>query len=413
MTLFRDEALAHRRPKLYGEVRIPTHVSHAALSALAFSLLIALTIGGLVGSYAKTERVSGQIVPTKGLVKIQSSKPGTLAHLYVEQGTPVEKGTPLVSVDTSFIDAQGQSIQQIGIDTLDKQLTLLKRKHALENERFDADMAVFDAEERTLSQGLSLLENRLALQQELTGSAQQTFEDSEDLRTRGYISRVEFEGRRQAYITAQQQVSSIEQEIALDQSKLKGLALERVERRVDFEQQLGQIETEVLALERSRAEIAGEGTFSLQSPVAGTVTSVLASIGKSVVPQESLVTILPEGGGLQAELYVPSRSIGFLKVGQTVKLAYDAFPYQQYGTFDAVVTSITRTMLLPDEVNAGFLLDQPAYRVYAAVHEHVIPTGTDAVSIRPGMRFDASIVLEKSSLFGWVWQSVTGVGGRV
>ena len=43
------------------------------------------------------------------------------------------------------------------------------------------------------------------------------------------------------------------------------------------------------------------------------------------------MTLTPRGGALRAELYVPSRAIGFVKSGQRVRLLYDAFPYQKFG----------------------------------------------------------------------------------
>jgi hypothetical protein len=36
---------------------------------------------------------------------------------------------------------------------------------------------------------------------------------------------------------------------------------------------------------------------------------------------------------LQAEIYIPSRAIGFVKPGQEVRLLYDAFPYQRFGAY--------------------------------------------------------------------------------
>src|SRR3546814_6983092 len=42
---------------------------------------------------------------------------------------------------------------------------------------------------------------------------------------------------------------------------------------------------------------------------------------------------------------------------------YDAFPYQQFGTFGGTVTRISRTALGPDEIAAPLSIDEPAYRI--------------------------------------------------
>ena len=48
-------------------------------------------------------------------------------------------------------------------------------------------------------------------------------------------------------------------------------------------------------------------------------------------PTTPLLSILPAGSKLEAQLFTPSRSIGFVRVGQQVLLRYQAFPYQKFG----------------------------------------------------------------------------------
>jgi|GEM_PF-4897225 len=412
MALFREEALGNRKLKLHGEVHIPTNVKYASLSGLALAFMALLIVLGLFGDYSKSERVIGHLVPTKGLVKIHAFKSGTMEALYVDQGVTVDKGDILFSVNTSSIGVAGQSIQQIGLDTIEKQQVLLTKKLKLSERRLTSDLAVLRAEQVIFEHGYSSAAARLVLQKQLKNSAEETFEDSDALRVSGYISRVEFESRRQAFITAQQRVGTIEQELVIARNKLDGVTITREQRQIEYDQAVGQIETEILLLKQRQAEIEGEKNFSLQAPVSGTVTSVLTAVGKTVGPQDALVTILPEGGGLRAELFVPSRAIGFIEVGQEVKLAYDAFPYQQYGTFKATIVSITRTMLLPEEVDSGFPIDEPVYRVFASVNLQEIAARGEQLSFRPGMRVDATIVLEQLTLFGWLWRAAVGAGGR-
>ena len=61
------------------------------------------------------------------------------------------------------------------------------------------------------------------------------------------------------------------------------------------------------------------------------MSALQASLGQAVDPAKPLMTLTPRGGALRAELYVPSRAIGFVKTGQRVRLLYDAFPYQKFG----------------------------------------------------------------------------------
>src|SRR2546426_283931 len=65
----------------------------------------------------------------------------------------------------------------------------------------------------------------------------------------------------------------------------------------------------------------------------GTVTTVLAEVGQTVTPAQPIVSILPRGAALEASLYVPSRAVGFVEVGQQVLMRYQAYPYQKFGQY--------------------------------------------------------------------------------
>ena len=413
MSLFRPEVMENKRPKLYGEVLIPTNIKYASLVSLIFIFILGLIILGLLGNYAKSEQVVGHIVPTKGLIKVLTVRPGTMSEIYVVQGTSVKQGDMLASVNTSTFANSGQSIQEKGIESVDKQIALLKKRQILEANKFKTDMEALDVEKKILERNLKTLSERFRLQDQITKSTQESYEASGNLVEKGHISRVEYEDLKQQYLSSLQQAGSFKHEITVAQNEIDTLPHRQVQRRIDYNQQTGQTESELIALEQRRAEINGDGKFIIQAPISGTVTSILPTVGRSVRSQEQIMTILPEGGGLQAELFVPSRAIGFVAPEQEVKLAYDAFPYQQYGTYKAKIISITRTMLLPEEVDSGHQLQEPVYRVMAAIERSDIPVGLETISLQPGMRLDATIILERFSVLGWFLQSIKGLGGNV
>ena len=52
--------------------------------------------------------------------------------------------------------------------------------------------------------------------------------------------------------------------------------------------------------------------------------------------------MLPTGDALQANLYVDSSSIGFIREGAPVLLRYAAFPFQRFGLYQGRVKEITK-----------------------------------------------------------------------
>ena len=72
MTLFRPEALEHKRRKLHGEVIIVQPVSFFVLTAIFFVLTVVM-VGFLAsGEYKRKETVIGYIAPERGLSVIRA-----------------------------------------------------------------------------------------------------------------------------------------------------------------------------------------------------------------------------------------------------------------------------------------------------------------------------------------------------
>lgn len=82
--------------------------------------------------------------------------------------------------------------------------------------------------------------------------------------------------------------------------------------------------------------------MSLTAPVAGLVASRLVEVGQAVQPGQPMLSLLPEGSQLRAQLLVPSAAIGFVKKGDQVLLRYKAHPYQKFGSHIGRVIRVSR-----------------------------------------------------------------------
>src|SRR5207249_4411165 len=101
------------------------------------------------------------------------------------------------------------------------------------------------------------------------------------------------------------------------------------------------IERDISSLDQQLTEYESRLTFVVTAPADGTATAVLATEGQTANPSLPLVSLLPRGAALEAHLFVPSDSIGFVAAGQTVALRYEAFPYQRFGSYRGRVAEIS------------------------------------------------------------------------
>ena len=120
-------------------------------------------------------------------------------------------------------------------------------------------------------------------------------------------------------------------------------------------------------------------------------------------------TIIPQDSVLQAELFLPARAVGFVEAGQPVRIMYDAFPYQHFGTYRGEVVKVSQTILTSSDVAGPIKLTEPGYRVTAALERPDIDAYGKAVALQPDMLLKADIILEKRSLISWLTNPLRSV----
>ncbi len=107
--------------------------------------------------------------------------------------------------------------------------------------------------------------------------------------------------------------------------------------------------------------------FVVRAPQDGVVTAITATPGQTVGANQALASLLPAGAELEAEIYAPSRSVGFVKPGMQVLLRFQAYPYQKFGQYAATVRDVASTSLRPEELAlpgaAGGANGEPVYRI--------------------------------------------------
>jgi membrane fusion protein len=144
------------------------------------------------------------------------------------------------------------------------------------------------------------------------------------------------------------------------------------------------------------------------------ISSLLLKPGQMVTAGQSLLSLLPAGSVLQAQLLVPSRAVGFIEPGSRVVLRYQAFPYQKFGQHFGHVAEVSRSALSPAEVTAltGSEPQQnqePLYRVQVTLDSQAVWAYGKAEGLRPGMALDADVLMERRRLIEWVFEPLYGL----
>jgi membrane fusion protein len=155
------------------------------------------------------------------------------------------------------------------------------------------------------------------------------------------------------------------------------------------------LDQQATAIERNRA-------YVVSAPIAGQVTALQVTLGANPDSRMPLMAIVPTGGILQAEIYIPSRAIGFVKPGQEVRLLYDAFPYQRFGAYRGRVTTVSQAILAGSDVPAVIGAKEPVYRAVVALERQTIEAEGQTISLQSGGELTANIILDRRTLIDWI-----------
>ena len=98
--LFRQEVIDAKRGEWLGSIIVAAPLSRWLLTALALALAIAILLFLFLGHYTPRETVTGQLVPSAGLLNIAAPSAGTVARVQVGDGQVVKAGDVLLKLSS-------------------------------------------------------------------------------------------------------------------------------------------------------------------------------------------------------------------------------------------------------------------------------------------------------------------------
>ena len=144
--------------------------------------------------------------------------------------------------------------------------------------------------------------------------------------------------------------------------------------------------------------------FQVISPITGFVQELRhQTIGERIRPSDTISVIVP-AQGLKAIVKVPSKLSAPLELNTSADIDIDAFPASDFGSVQAVVSSISPTTSQSS--------NQSSEKVYEADLKLISPQNPDKLSIddlRPGMGVTAKIRLREKPVIATVFNFLDGL----
>ena len=411
-SLYRKEAIAHQRERAWGELVVSTP-RIARVFAWVGVLLAAAFIAFLAtAQYTRKARATAVLAYANDPVLLSANEAGTVTSVDVKSGDRVKAGQRLATISTERT-AGGEAVFAAGARDAEA------RHAAIAGERKQAQ-ALINAQQLQIKARIDALTvEDTQLGREIDAQADRVTQLKVQVERYRQLARDKFAPELQVQ---QKQDDLAEQVVRLESLKRtrtgmqRDLAIARTEMptlRATMEGKLSLLSRDEATLAQSSRENLARRAYEVTAASDGTVERVIALTGQSVIIGAPLMQVQTGPQVLLADIYVPTRSAGFLREGQTVRLAIDAFPMERFGHATATVNDVGRSVIAPGDSALPSTVKEPVFRVRATLASPSITAYGETYPLRSGLSAQADISLDQRPLYRWVIEPVLRLRGRL
>lgn len=345
----------------------PARLPRAVLYSVAclFGILLVWAIYGKLDIVASAE---GRLVPETYVKIVQPAEGGIVQDILVREGQQVAAGQVLMRMDGKFTEADARTIRNElalkGLQLRRIDAELAGRPMARSSDDPPVLYAQVEAQYRAHRQSyldavaqesaallkarydLRAAEEELSKLQQIVPTYRKSAEAYQKLTAQGFVSPLAGEEKERDRIEKEQdlraQVSTADSLRAGIQASRQRLAQIGSNYRSELQNERVETESQFLKLREEWSKISHKSQLlELRAPQAGVVKDLATHTRGTVVsPGTVLMTVVPLGEPLQAEVLIKNEDVGFVHDGQRVKIKLSAYPFQKYGMIDGTVSHV-------------------------------------------------------------------------
>ena len=405
---FRPEVADHQaRSQQFGD-NLNFNVPSFRVMTIVAMVTVSLTIFGVTNfTYARKVQVNGVITPEHGVRAIVSAQNGKVIKSLVKEDQVVHAGDVLFIVDGSIISATGGDVgEKVRLSLDETRRSLIASRERIVVQGQDNERAI---QHRINSLSQSKDDELIGRQVHIVKMTEQDLERHKALLGQGFISPLAYEAKSSELSKQQLTLGTLQAERDSHQRDLMQAQADLKQAIATTKLNVDTNERELLALKRPEADNESRQSIAIKAPQDGTITSIGVEEGYPVTANQPLAKLVPPDR-LLVELYVPSRSAGFVKKGTKVQLAYDAWAYQKYGLQDAEVIEVTKTatsfqeMTLPGAQQAA--QGEAGFRVRILPMKQTFAVDSEEKPLKSGMSVEARLVQDERTLVRWLFENL-------
>jgi hemolysin D len=318
----------------------------------------------------------GKLVPTSQVKIVQAAEAGIVREILVRDGEAVRAGQPLIRMDATLAGAESGQVEQelalkrITVRAIDAALAgrdlasqsgeppalfaqvsaqFLARRQALEDSVNQERQAALRSRGERLAAEQIRDKHHAALP-----VLRQSAESFGRLQQEGFVGELMANDKKREALEREQDLKAQEATVQSLDAAIAQAEQRIVQLRSTLRSQLLTERVEAQAvIEKLQQEQAKLGYRSalleVRAPQDGVVQDLAThTTGAVVQPGATLLQVVPKGDALRAEAALANEDVGFVEIGQRVKLKLAAYPFQKYGLLEGKIVQISADAQAPE-----------------------------------------------------------------
>lgn len=189
---------------------------------------------------------------------------------------------------------------------------------------------------------------------------------------------------------SQVEVERLNAELAQKQAEAKTIQVETQQKIQQTELEVTQLKAQITNTQNliTTAEAKLQDRY-LYSPIDGVISALnVFNVGEVIQPGQTVAEITPKNAPLILTASLPNDKAGFVKTGMSVKVKFDAYPYQNYGVFEGTVRSISPDTKVDQAVG-------PVYKLEIVLKKDYVLQQDQKIQLKSGQTASADIIIRR------------------
>jgi membrane fusion protein len=412
--LFRQEAIDAQREKFLGEATIARPVPFWVFTLLAAGIAVLLIAVALWGQYTRRERVEGFLALDVGDARVLIPDSGRVTDLLIKEGDEVKAGDAMAKISLDRTTGSGASTSDAVALEMQHRRTILEKEQSQWRDLGTQQVEQLRRRQRDLDGELTQIDREMRLQEVRIKSAREQLERYAGLAgEKKFVSEALVKQKHDEVTDQEIKLQTLRRQRGQVERDLGSARMEEPAIQMRARAQVEQVSRQISELQEGMAQAESRRETVIRAPMSGVVTNIAVNRGQSIAADSPFATVLPKGSGMHIELLVPTRAIGFVKPGQEVVLRYEAFPYERFGQYRGVITTIGRNVWTQGERIGPLSAKEPVYRVDVKLDNQTVKALDQEFALRPGMLVNADLLLERRTLLEWIFEPVLRLKDRI